>query len=150
MAAPSCSSQQWRLLAGMIYDHIRHPPVPGLLKVGWVSLQSLCRLFSTVCVNHKFWTTRSAVILLWGFVPFASFDWHLCDLATTGACTCSHHSNNPLESSGKKRAKCQGSSAGSTRREMDRQSSTFIPDSPKQLIHYSCSHRRFLQVLTDS
>lgn len=111
--------------------------------------------FSAVCANHKIWSTGSAVISLWGLVLFASFDWHFCDLATTGACTCSHHSNNPLESAEKKSlvplcslAKCQESSAGSSRGEVDRQSSAFVPDSVKEPIHYSCSHWRFLQVST--
>lgn len=130
---------------GMNYDHIRQSHFSGLFKVGWVTLQSLCPLFS-VRVNHK---------IFWGLVPFASFDRHFCDLATTGACTSSHHSNNPLGSAEKKSlvslcslSKCQGCSAGFTQREMDRQSATFIPDSSKEPIHYSCSRRRFLQVST--
>lgn len=134
----SCS---WRLHAGMIYDHIKQPHFPCVLKIGWVSLRSLCPLFYA---RHKIWTTSSSVISLWGLFAFASFDWHFFDVATTGACTCPHHSNNPIESAEKKGpralcslAKCQESSSGFTWREMERQSSTFIPDSLKMpyIIH---------------
>lgn len=155
-----------RLHADMIYDHIKAASLPrcvegclGDITVALSIVFFVCFVLFFLCVNHNIWTTGSAVISLWGLVPLASLDWHFCDLATTGARTCSHHSNNPLESAEKKKkkktspvplcslAKCQESSAGCAPREVvDWQSSMFVPVSFKQPIHYSCSHWRFLQV----
>lgn len=97
-----------RLKTDMIYDLIRwtghssdtQPLLSVILRVVSLTLQSLCRLFPTVlcCIAvsiTNIWTTRSPVFSLRDPVPFASFDWHFCD-PVTGACTCSHHGNNPL------------------------------------------------------
>lgn len=131
----------------MIYDHIKQPYFPGVLKIDWLHYSHFANCFMVMKMikseQATLWSHYGACFNLPLLTGISLFVWqqepvhsltiatiHLNQLKKGATWLCSL-------------PKCQESSSGLTWREMVRQSSTFITDSFKDPIHFSCSHWRF-------